>query len=202
MAGLEVKLVNESGRTIGFGDRWATHRVKRGPDGLILGHKHVGITIVCVDRAGKVLVALRRHRVFDKVWSLSGDTHPYRVRGEKTVESLVQAAKRCAMDDLGVKITGWSDTLSLSYAAQDPRNPRYCENELLHTMVTKYEGPFRMNPKNAYAVRWTGLTEISNDSKEDLTKEPADRKYAPWVHAIFAEPAATIGNAFLGHVRG
>lgn len=198
MVRLEVRLVNDAGRAVGFGDRWATHRVKDDPDGPILGKKHVGITIACVNRSGKVLVAHRRHRIFDKVWTLAGDTHPYRIRGETTVESLVQAAKRCAMDDLGVTITGWSDAHVLSYAARDPRDPRYCENELLHLMVTWYDGPLHMNPKNAYQLRWVELGEILAVSEGDLSKRPINRKYAPWIHALCRLPKTKIQSSLLG----
>src|SRR5712691_5012577 len=52
----KIPLVNGSGRTIGYGDRWWAHRVRDGPDGLILGHKHVGITIACLDDDGRILV--------------------------------------------------------------------------------------------------------------------------------------------------
>ena len=196
MPKLEVRLVNEKGRTTGFGDRWQTHKVRKGRDGPILGNKHVGITIACVDGSGSVLTAHRRHRIFDKVWTLSGDTHPYRTFGNMEVETTLQAAKRCAMDDLGVRVEGWRSTLTLSYAARDPRDPRWCENELLHIMVAKYDGPLHMNPKNAYELRWAKRSEIAGQSGEDLRKEPIDRKYAPWVHAMFALPPAEISRAF------
>ena len=196
MARLEVQLVDESGRRIGFGDRWRTHRVTQGPDGPILGRKHVGITIACVDDSGGVLIAHRKHRVFDKVWTLSGDTHPYRYQGEPRVETLSHAARRCAMDDLGVEIAGWAKKLTFAYAARDPRDPRYCENELLHIMVAKYGGPLRVNPKNAYQARWVELSEILKDSESDLKKEPLDRKYAPWVHPLVALPRGKIKSAF------
>jgi isopentenyldiphosphate isomerase len=75
----EIPLVNASGRIIGYGDRWWTHRVRDGREGPILGEKHVGITIACLDDDGRILVQNRRHRIFDKVWSLSGDTHPRKV---------------------------------------------------------------------------------------------------------------------------
>ncbi len=52
MRRLEIPLVNDSGRRIGYGDRWLTHRVRNGPDGPILGQKHVGITIACIDDDG------------------------------------------------------------------------------------------------------------------------------------------------------
>jgi isopentenyldiphosphate isomerase len=196
MPRLEVRLVNQKGRTVGFGDRWRTHRVREGREGPILGSKHVGITIACVDGTGKILVAQRRHRVFDKVWSLSGDTHPYRGFGSTEVETTIQAAKRCAMDDLGVRIRGWKRTLTLSYSARDPRDPVWCENELLHIMVARYNGPLRMNPKNAYELRWVELSAIEAQSEEDLEMEPIDRKYAPWVHALFALPAVEVSRAF------
>ena len=196
MARFEVRLVNEAGWTIGYGDRWRTHRVREGPGGPILGQRHLGITIVCVDDAGRVLVAHRRHKIFDKVWTLSGDTHPYRAYGRFEVETLVQAAKRCAMDDLGVRIAGWTKALTLSYSARDTRNPRYCENELLHIMVAKYGGPLHMNSKNAYELRWIELADVSKDSSDDSKKDPIDRKYAPWVHSLFALPSAEFTRAF------
>jgi isopentenyldiphosphate isomerase len=194
MARLEVPLVDESGRTIGYGDRWRTHRVTKGPNGPVLGRRHVGITIACVD-GNRVLVAHRRHRIFDRVWTLSGDTHPYRAYGGLESENVLQAAKRCALDDLGVAIRGWAKKLTVSYSARDPRDPRLCENELLHVMVAKYGGPLHMNPKNTYELRWAGLEEIAEDSAEDLAKGPIDRKYAPWVHAIFALPPEKIEEA-------
>jgi len=197
MARSQVPLVAASGKTIGYGDRWLAHRVRSGPDSLALGRKHVGITIVCVDDGGKILVAHRRHRIFDRVWTLSGDTHPYRACGSLNTESLIQATKRCALDDLGVETKGWRKTLTVSYSARDPRDPRYCENELLHLMVARQGGPFRMNPKNAYELRWVQLAEISKDSAADLEKDPIDRRYAPWVHAVFALPLGKVEEALL-----
>lgn len=194
----QVQLVNESGRTIGYSDRWWSHRVRKGPDGPILGQKHVGITIACVDDGGRILVAHRRHRIFDRVWTLSGDTHPYRAYGSLETENIFRAARRCAMDDLGVTIKGWTKRLTVSYSARDPRDPKFCENELLHVMAAKYSGLLHMNPKNAYELRWVELAEISKDSAKDLEKESIDRKYAPWVHALFALPASKVGEAFLG----
>ena len=87
-----IPLVNELGTTIGYGDRWLTDRTKDSPDGPILGQKHVGITIACLDPNGKFMVQHRRHKIFDKVWSLSGDTHPRKYEGRK-VETLSEAAR-------------------------------------------------------------------------------------------------------------
>jgi len=189
--------VNGSGRVVGYGDRWQAHRVKNGPNGPVLGAKHVGITVACVDDQTRILTAYRRHRIFDQVWTLSGDTHPYRVKGTQEMETLVQAAKRCALDDLGIETKGWKRTLTVSYSARDPRDPRYCENELLHLMVAKQDGPFHRNPKNVYDLRWRKAAEISRVSATDLEKDPIDRRYAPWVHALFSPSSDRAKEALL-----
>ncbi len=100
------------------------------------------------------------------------------------------------MDDLGVSIARWTKALTLSYSARDPRNPRYCENELLHIMVAKYGGPLHMNSKNAYELWWVELADVSKDSSDFSKKDPIDRKYAPWVHSLFALPSAEFTRAF------
>jgi isopentenyldiphosphate isomerase len=148
-----------------------------------------------VDDSGRILVAHRRHKIFDRVWTLSGDTHPYRTQGGLAVEGIVEAAKRCAMDDLGVRVKHWPGRLTLSYSARDPRDPRYCENEFLHIMTTNYGGPLRMNKKNAYDLRWVEFAEISKESAADVRMGPIDRKYAPWVHELISLPAKKIEEA-------
>jgi isopentenyldiphosphate isomerase len=191
----KIPLVNGSGRTIGYGDRWWTHRVRAGLDGPVLGEKHVGITISIADDAGRILVQHRRHKIFDKVWSLSGDTHPRKYDARK-VESLSEAARRCAQEDLGIIVNRWRDILSVSYSARDPRDPRYCENELLHVLAAQHSGPVNMNRNSAYELRWAEFAEISRDSRKDSKKRPIDRKYAPWVHAMFSLPHETVEKAF------
>lgn len=101
------------------------------------------------------------------------------------------------VDDSGRPIGGWSDSLVLSYAARDPRDPRYCENELLHVMVARYEGPFRMNPRNVYDIKWAEPSELLRLSNDDLGREPSDRKYAPWVHAMFSLSGNKAGKTLM-----
>ena len=170
--------------------------MRDGGDGPILGEKHVGITIACLDDDGRILVQHRRHRIFDKVWSLSGDTHPRKYDSSKA-ERLSEAARRCAKEDLGVAIKSWRQILSLSYSARDPRDPRYCENELLSVLAAKHRGPVNMNRNSVYELRWAKFAEISRDSQTDSKKEPIDHKYAPWVHAVFSLPLEKIEEAFL-----
>ena len=190
-----IPLLDESGRTIGYGDRWWSHRVRVGPDGPILGQKHTGITIACLDDNGRILTQHRRHRIFDRVWSLSGDTHP-RKYGNRRVESLSEAARRCASEDLGVVIKNWTQRLSIPYSARDPRDSRYCENELLYILVGVHDCTLYMNKESAYELRWVEITEISKDSRTDLKRKPIDRKYAPWVSAVFSLSSKRVEEAF------
>lgn len=194
----KIPLVDGSGRTIGYGDRWWTHRVRDGREGPVLGERHIGITIACLDDDERILVQQRRHRIFDKVWSLSGDTHPRRYDARKA-ENLSQAARRCAQEDLGIVVKSWREALSVSYSARDPRDPRYCENELLRVLAAKHGGPMKMNRNSAYELRWAEFAEISRDLQTDAKKKPIDRKYAPWVHAMFSLPHERVEEAF--HLR-
>lgn len=195
MRSYTIPLVNESGRRIGYGDRWLTHRMREGPEGPVLGQKHVGITIVCVDDDGRIMLQLRRHKIFDKVWSLSGDTHPRKYEGHG-VETLPQAARRCAKEDLGMSVKQWVQTLSVSYSAQDPRDPRYCENELLYLLAGRCDGQPHINKRSVYEWHSIDLQHIMRDSRADTKKEPLDQRYAPWVHALFALPSETVEAGF------
>ncbi len=152
--------------------------------------KHVGITIAMLDERGRVLLQHRKHRIFDDVWSLSGDTHP-RKYGDQRVETLRQAAERCALEDWGVRIRNWTQAVNVSYSARDPRNPKYCENELLYVLISRIGEPVHTNRQNAYASRWAETAEIARESRSDRGK-PIDRKYAPWVHAVFSLPPRKI----------
>ena len=69
------------------------------------------------------------------------------------MESITEAARRCAREDLGFVIKNWTQRLSVQYSARDPRDSRYCENELLYILVSKHGGPLRMNEENAYELR-------------------------------------------------
>src|SRR5207249_6009186 len=166
----KIPLADGSGGIIGYGDRWWTHRVRDVRRGPILGEKHVGITIACLDDVGRILVQHRRHRIFDKVWSLSGDTHPRKYESSKA-ESLSEAARRCAKEDLGVVIKSWRKILTVSYSARDPRDPRYCESALLFVLAGKHRGPMNMKRNSAYELSWAEFAEISRDSQTDSKKE-------------------------------
>lgn len=190
-----IPFVDQNGKITEYGDRWLSHTVTRGSDGPVLGRKHVGIVIACINEEGKILVQLRKHKIFDSVWSLSGDTHP-RKYGNRDVEDLSTASSRCAMEDLGIDVHNWHDSISLSYSAIDPRNQDYCENELMHVMVARYDGPIRENKDNVYRIAYEDISTIMRDTAADGKKAPVDQKYSPWVQSVFARPKKDLEECF------
>jgi len=181
-----IPIVDARGRVAGYADRWLTHTVFEEGGKLVLGQKHVGICVACQDPLGRILVQRRRHVIFDGYWSLTADTHPRKYEGLQ-VESLATASTRCAREDLGINVTKWVDALVVSYSARDPRNPKYCENELMHLMVGKYNGTVRANKKNVYGFEWKEPRELRKEAIQDESKDPKDRKYAPWIRPVFEE---------------
>jgi hypothetical protein len=67
----------------------------------------------------------------------------------------------------------------------------------LSVLAAKHRGPMNMNRNSAYELQWAKFAEISRDSQADSKREPIDRKYAPWVHAMFSLPHEKIEEAFL-----
>jgi len=54
-----------------------------------------------------------------------------------------------------------------------------------------------INRNSPYELHWAEFTEIARDSQADSKKEPIDRKYAPWVHAVFSLPLEKVEEVFL-----
>ncbi len=192
----KIPIVDMSGCIIEYGDRWESHRVRGDSNNLLLGRRHMGITIAILDKRMNILIQNRKHSIFDKVWSLSGDTHP-RMYENGRYETLTEASQRCAMEDLGVEIDKWMDILTVTYSAIDPRNLEFCENEFLHILLARFDGPFYPNKNNVYELRWIDLDDIMAATASDLRKEPIKRKFAPWVHKVFSLPEEAIRKAFL-----
>lgn len=179
-----IPLADEDGNVIGLADRWSTHTVRQTDGGLVLGQRHVGICIACQDGSGRVLLQFRRHKIFDRCWSFTADTHPRKYEGRE-LETLFQAATRCANEDFGIVVEGWVDALTVTYAARDPRDPRFCENEFMHLLVGRHDGEVRPNPESVYACRWADPEAVMNEVASEAEVEPEARRYAPWVHSVF-----------------
>jgi len=71
----------------------------------------------------------------------------------------------------------------------------------LHVLAAKYSGPVNLNRNSAYELLWAEFAEISRDSTKDSKKRPIDRKYAPWVHAMFSLPRETVEEALFRDLK-
>jgi isopentenyldiphosphate isomerase len=172
-----VVLVDDKDSPLGHGGKEECHTVH---DGL-LGYHHRGLTVLVFNRKGELLLQHRKHKIFDSVWDLAGSTHPYYRDGRQ--ESYEEAARRC----LSTEYSGLSDaavvnsSIFVNYAAVDPRNGHYCENEFCRLVIASHEAPVQHNAENAYGHSWTSLSALEGD----LKKSPS--KYAPWVVDLLRE---------------
>jgi isopentenyl-diphosphate delta-isomerase len=166
-----VVLVDDNDVPSGYGVKEKCHTVSNG----VPGYHHRGLTVLVQNGRGEVLLQHRKHRIFDKVWDLAGSTHPYFHEGRQ--ESYEDAAKRC----LSTEYSGLEDapvvnsSVFVNYAAVDPLDNRYCENEFCRLIVASHQGAVRHNPENAYGLAWVTLPTLMSD----LARSPS--KYAPWV---------------------
>jgi isopentenyldiphosphate isomerase len=172
-----VVLVDDNDLQLGYGEKERCHTVHDGAP----GYHHRGLTVLVHNGRGELLLQHRKHRIFDKVWDLAGSTHPYFRDGRQ--ESYEEAARRC----LSTEYSGLADapvinsSVFVNYAAVDPLEKRYCENEFCRLMVASHEGGVSHNVENAYGHAWVTLTELASD----LSRSPS--KYAPWVVDLIVE---------------
>jgi isopentenyldiphosphate isomerase len=171
LAGDLVVLVDDNDMELGYRDKDECHTVHEG----IPGYHHRGLTVLVYDGDGRVLLQHRRHRIFDSVWDLAGSTHPYHRNGRQ--EGYEEAALRC----LKTEYSGFDDAIvanssvSINYAAIDPRNKLYCENEFCRLVVSRHGAEIAHKDENAYGHRWVRFGELVADVRNSPTN------YAPWL---------------------
>jgi isopentenyldiphosphate isomerase len=166
-----VVLVDDNDKKLGYRDKDECHTVHDG----IPGYHHRGLTVFVYNSKWQVLLQHRKHRIFDKVWDLAGSTHPYFRDGKQ--EGYEEAALRC----LRTEYSGFEDaavansSVSVNYAAIDPRNNLYCENEFCRLVVSLHDGEIAHKTENAYTHKWVALRALTADAH----KNP--ERYAPWI---------------------
>src|SRR3989338_3470242 len=138
-----------------------------------LGHgkRHIGITIVLLNKKGQMLLQRRKHLVFDNIWCFTADTHPLHL-GERD-ETNEEACVRCLDREYAIKKKiNFNNYGKFNYFGI---YKQYCENENCFLMVGEYNGKFILNPEAGYEYKWV--------SKEDFLKdfEENPKKYAPGV---------------------
>ncbi len=172
-----VVLVDDNDVQWGYGGKEKCHSVHDG----IPGYHHRGLTVLVYNGRGEVLLQQRKHRIFNLVWDLAGSTHPYFRDGKQ--ESYEEAAKRC----LSTEYSGLENaavvnsTVFVNYAAIDPLNARFCENEFCRLVVASHQSEVQHNSENAYGHAWATLPTL----RSDVARFPS--KYAPWVVDLLGE---------------
>lgn len=135
------------------------------------GKRHRAITVLLYNNKGQVLLQLRKHLVFDKVWDFTGSTHPLHLEDGKD-ETYEEATLRCLEVEYRIKDVQVKNLGEFIYFAAYKNN--LCENEYCAMLVGEYNGVFDLNPEVGYEFKWMDKTEFLKDI------EANPDSYAPW----------------------
>lgn len=136
------------------------------------GRRHIGITIILVNKDRQVLSQHRKHLVFDDTWCFTADTHTLH-KQDGIDETLEEAANRCMENEYGIKDP--IKFLNLGHFNYFEKDGKYCENEFCFILLGQYDGIVEVNPKAGYDCKWLSKDEFLQDLEEN------PKKYSPWV---------------------
>jgi isopentenyl-diphosphate delta-isomerase len=171
-----VVTVDGEGRISGTSPRLAAHQ-----EG---GIRHLAISVVVIDSAGRVLLQRRADTkaLFAGRWSNTVCTHP--LPGEAPID----AATRRLQEELSVTC-GLSPVGTFSYEAHDLASG-LSENELDHVFVGRSDTTPVPNPVEVAAVRWVSPVDLASE----MATSPDE--FTPWLRPVLvtagidAEPSA------------
>lgn len=137
------------------------------------GKRHLAITVLLENSKGEVLLQKRKHQIFNKIWDLTGATHPLHLKSGRD-ESYEEATIRCLEREYGIE-AGEVEKLRVveefNYFSKDGN---LCENEHCLMLTGKYDGFLNLNPEVGYSYKWMDKKEFL----QDIKKNP--RNYSPW----------------------
>lgn len=145
------------------------------------GKHHLAITVLLVNRQGKVLLQKRKHLVFDNLWDFTGSTDSSHFEDGRN-ETFEQAAIRCLKREYNIsQVENLRNLGGFNYFA--PYHPvpdgtgqgDFCENEYCAMMVGEYDGEVNLNPEVGYEYKWVDKKEL----RENVESNP--KEYVPWV---------------------
>lgn len=157
-----ISAVDDSGKFLEYIPRMVGHIGK--------GLRHLGITILVLNKKDQLLLQKRKHLVFDNIWCFTADTHPYHL--DSRDETIEEAAKRAVDEDFNIKEMSFKNLGFFNYFKEDGE---YCENEYCAMVVGEYDGEVSLNPERGYDFVWMDKKEFLKDF------ENHPDKYAPWV---------------------
>lgn len=155
-------LVDDEDNFLGYAPRTECHTGK--------GKRHRAFVLMLYNKDKKILLQHRKHKLFDKLWDLTGASHPLHLDGND--ESYLESAARCLktewkIENIKLKVLG-----AFNYFSQyDER----CENEHCALIIGEYDDKVKINPEVAYDFRWVSLKQLLSEIK----KNPEE--FTPWL---------------------
>lgn len=135
------------------------------------GKRHLAISVLLYNSKGQVLLQKRKHKIFDKIWDVTGATHPlHKIDGSD--ESLEEATWRCLEKEYGIKDK--MHLKNLGFFNYFAKYEEYCENEHCSILIGEYNGSLNLNSEVGYSYKWISEEEFLKDIK----KNP--KNYTPW----------------------
>jgi isopentenyl-diphosphate delta-isomerase len=151
-------LVDEKDNEVGTASREEAHRGN--------GKRHRAF-VVFLFKDKKLLLQRRsmNKKLWPGYWDVSYTSHVY------PRETYLDAAKRRALQELGVEVNELRDVLSFAYWAPFDE---YSENEFCRLLVGKIEREVKPNPEEIMDVRYLTL----KDAEKEVSERP--ELFTPW----------------------
>jgi isopentenyl-diphosphate Delta-isomerase len=152
-------------------DRFLGRYVQRGAAHTGAGIHHRAFVCLLLDGSGRVLLQLRRHWLWDRLWDLSAVSHPLHL--DDRDETYEEAATRALRTELGV----WGGEVKMlggfNYFAQH-FDGIGCENEYCAILSARSADEPAPDAEAVYEVRWVGLS----DFRAEVEADP--KGFTPW----------------------
>ena len=152
-------------------DQFSGQYVTRGPAHTGAGHHHRAFVCLVIDHGGRVLLQLRQHWLWDRLWDLSAVSHPLHLGGHD--ETYEEAAARAMQAEMGITGAGIRKLGGFNYFAQH-FDGIGCENEYCAILVARSDDEPAANPEAVYEHRWVGLADFKNEV------EARPEVFTPW----------------------
>lgn len=160
----EVVLVNEKDEVVGYGEKFATHKL---PVAL-----HRAISVVIFDHNKQRTMLQKRAKdkpTWPLYWSNTCCTHPFKD------ETYIACAKRRLREEMGFEAP-LSEKFRFVYQAD--YDSVWGEHEFDVVFEGLYEGEVKADPAEAADWKWMGVSELLKDVKAN------PHLYTPWFKII------------------
>jgi isopentenyl-diphosphate delta-isomerase len=164
MTNIDIILVNEKDKIIGYQDKIKAHK---NPVPL-----HRAISVVIYDNNGKKMLLHKRatsKSTWPLFWTNPCCSHP--LKGE----SYKAAAERRLKEEMGFS-TPLKQVFKFIYEAKF--NETWGEYELDTVFIGNYEGEIKPNPEEVDSYKWVEIDKLVSDIKKNSDK------YTPWFKII------------------